>query len=78
MQEKFLFKGGLTELIAPMCKNEEIDYGMFREQIQFQLENGIRGLFLSGLTECMVTSLDEQIEMLKFTVKEVEIGRAHV
>lgn len=71
MQEKFLFKGGLTELIAPMCKNEEIDYGMFREQIQFQLENGIRGLFLSGLTECMVTSLDEQIEMLKFTVKEV-------
>ena len=72
MDNKYLFRGGITELIAPMDKEERIDYGLFRTQIHFQIDHGIRGLFLSGLTECMVTSLDEQIEMLRFTVKEVD------
>jgi len=71
MQKEYLFSGGITELIAPMDKNEEIDYGMFVEQIQFQLKAGIKGIFLSGLTECMVTSLEEQEEMIRVTVKEV-------
>ena len=71
MAEKYLFRGAITELIAPMDANENIDYELFGKQIRFQLEHGIRGLFLSGLTECMVTSLEEQIEMMRYTVREV-------
>lgn len=71
MQDTYLFRGAMTELIAPMDEHEEIDYGLFKLQIQRQLEAGIEGLFLSGLTECMVTSLQEQIEMLEVCVEEV-------
>lgn len=67
----YLFYGAITEPIAPMDKNEEIDYGLFELQVAYQLQFGIRGIFVSGLTECMVTSLDEQVDMLESAVKTV-------
>lgn len=71
MENTYLFRGAITELIAPLNAQEEVDYELFRQQIHRQLDLGIHGLFLSGLTECMVTSLQEQIDMLRFCVKEV-------
>lgn len=71
MSNGYLFRGAITELIAPLNAHEEIDYYLLKQQIHRQLELGIHGLFLSGLTECMVTSLQEQIDMLRFCVKEV-------
>lgn len=72
MDKKYLFKGAITELIAPFKENEEIDYDKFVQQIDFQLKAGIKGFFLSGLTECMILSLEEQVEMLRVTVETVK------
>ena len=57
--------------IAPMDKEGNIDYELLKAQVQFQLDHKIHAIFVSGLTECMVTSVDEQIEMLRETVKTV-------
>ena len=67
----YLFYGAMTEPIAPMDKEGNIDYELLKAQVQFQLDHKIHAIFVSGLTECMVTSVDEQIEMLRETVKTV-------
>ena len=67
----YLFYGAMTEPIAPMDKEGNIDYELLKAQVQFQLDHKIHAIFVSVLTECMVTSVDEQIEMLRETVKTV-------
>ena len=61
----YLFYGAMTEPIAPMDKEGNIDYELLKAQVQFQLDHKIHAIFVSGLTECMVTSVEEQIEMLR-------------
>lgn len=67
----YLFYGAMTEPIAPMDQSGNIDYGLFKYQIEFQLNHKIQGIFVSGLTECMVTSVEEQIKMLRAAVDSV-------
>ena len=54
----YLFYGAMTEPIAPMDKEGNIDYELLKAQVQFQLDHKIHAIFVSGLTECMVTSVD--------------------
>ena len=73
----YLFYGAMTEPIAPMDKEGNIDYELLKAQVQFQLDHKIHAIFVSGLTECMVTSVEEQIEMLRETVKSKQPGSGY-
>ena len=53
----YLFYGAMTEPIAPMDKEGNIDYELLKAQVQFQLDHKIHAIFVSGLTECMVTAI---------------------
>lgn len=76
--EKYLFGGAVTELIAPANENYQVDFGALDQEIDRQLEGGIRGLFVNGLaTECLVTTREEQLAMAAETVKRVR-GRVPV
>lgn len=76
--EKYLFRGAITELIAPANEDCEVDFGALDQEIDRQLEGGIRGLFVNGLaTECLVTTREEQLAMAAETVKRVR-GRIPV
>ena len=76
MAEKL--RGGFTAVITPFKKNQDIDYGKFKELIDFQLDNGISGIVPCGTTgESPTLTGDEQKKLIELTVKHVN-GRGKV
>lgn len=70
--DKFLLKGAVTEVMATFAEDESFDYSMYADQIDFQLDAGIKGIFLNGLAgEYLYTTYEEKVEMSKVAVKKV-------
>lgn len=69
--EKYLLKGAVTELVSTFDKNEDFDAKMFEDECAFQLEAGIKGLFIGGLaSESLTTTQEERIQMTEIAVKK--------
>ncbi len=76
--KNYLSKGTITELIATFDDNENLDLKMFADEVDFQLQAGVDGLFLAGLaSESLYTSQDERIAMTEVTVKKAK-GKATI
>lgn len=62
-------KGVFTELMTPFKDDGQIDFGMLEKEVDFQVENGIHGLFTNGLaSEAIMLDADELIETTKIVV----------
>jgi len=63
-------KGVYTALITPF-KNGEVDYEGLRQNIKFQINNGVRGILPLGTTgETPTLTRDEQDQIIKVSVDE--------
>ncbi len=72
-----LFKGSLTALITPF-RNGEIDESALRRLVDFQIENGTRGLAPCGTTGESVTMTEaEQDRVIEIVIDRVD-GRVPV
>lgn len=70
---KKLLKGAVTEVVATFNEDGSFNYDLFANQIDFQLEQGIKGIFLNGLAgEYLTTTWDEKVEMTKIAVKKCD------
>lgn len=68
---KNIVKGAVTELISTFDKDEKLDLGMYENEIDFQLQAGIKGLFTGGLaSESLFTTQEERVAMTKAAVKK--------
>ncbi len=68
---KFMVKGAVTELVSTFDDNEKLDLGMFENEVDFQLEAGIKGLFTGGFaSESLYTTQEERVAMTKVAVEK--------
>ncbi len=68
-----LFKGAFTAMITPMLPDGSVDYDGFRENVKFQLEQGIDGLLPLGTTaETPTLDEDEEVDLIKIAVEEAK------
>jgi 4-hydroxy-tetrahydrodipicolinate synthase len=73
-----MLQGAHTAIITPFNKDGSVDFGKYRELIEFQIENGIDGIVPVGTTgESPTLNNDEHMEVIKQTVNLVN-GRAKV
>ena len=64
-----MFSGALTAMVTPF-RDGRLDEDRLREQIDFQLKNGISGLVPVGTTgESPTLDVDEHIRVIEITVK---------
>lgn len=67
-----MFKGSFVALVTPHLADGSIDERRFRELVEFQIENGTRGIVPCGCTgEAATLSFDEQKRLIKITVEAV-------
>jgi 4-hydroxy-tetrahydrodipicolinate synthase len=72
-----MFSGAMTALVSPF-RGGKLDEGRLREQVEFQIANGIDGLVPVGTTgESPTLDFDEHKRVIKVTV-EVAKGRVPV
>ncbi|PID82067.1 MAG: dihydrodipicolinate synthase family protein [Clostridiales bacterium] len=65
---KHFIRGLITEVITPFKRNGDIDYNKMGALIDFQMESGVRNIFVNGLgAECHECSMEEKMELLKIT-----------
>ncbi|MEM3565122.1 MAG: dihydrodipicolinate synthase family protein [Candidatus Jordarchaeaceae archaeon] len=68
-KRSFLFKGAVTELLTPFTPRGEVDIELLKSEVQFQIDEGIGGLFVNGLaSECLIMDLDQRIAAAKATI----------
>jgi len=74
-----MFRGSFVAIVTPFSKDgRKIDYGLFRELLQWHLQSGTDGIVPAGCTgEAATLSHEEQVRLIEFTVKTVS-GRAKV
>jgi 4-hydroxy-tetrahydrodipicolinate synthase len=65
-----LFDGVTTALITPFLPNGGVDYEGFRQNLRFQMENGVRGLLPLGTTGETPTLSDAEKEKIVRLVAE--------
>ncbi len=66
-----LFRGVTTALITPFLADGEVDYEGLRQNVRFQIENGVRGLLPLGTTgETPTLNKDEQEKIVRLVVEE--------
>ena len=71
------FRGAITALITPF-RNGEVDYHRLRQQVRFQIEQGIDGLVPCGTTgESPTLAFDEHKRVIETTIAEAA-GRVPV
>lgn len=71
MKGKYLVKGAITELIATFADDESLDLGMYRNEVKFQINAGIKGLFVNGLSgETLYMTREEKKDVTKVAVEE--------
>lgn len=67
-----MFQGSIVALVTPMTRSGEIDYKALDEIVDFQLENGTRGIVVAGTTgEAMTLSSEELMGLWRRVVERV-------
>ena len=73
-----IFRGTATAIATPFNEEGRVDYNQFRDNIEFQIENGINAIVVCGTTgESPTLNTEEHIEVIKFCVDTVA-GRVPV
>lgn len=68
----------LTAMVTPFNENDELDFEATEKLVEHLIETGTDGLIIAGTTgESPTLTMDEQIELFKFVVKQVD-GRIPV
>ena len=66
------FKGIYTPIITPFSSNGEIDWDLYAEVIDWQIENGVAGVIVGGSTgEFYALSREERIQQFKFAAERI-------
>ena len=66
------FKGIYTPIITPFSSNGEIDWDLYAEVIDWQIENGVAGVIVGGSTgEFYALSKEERIQQFKFAAERI-------
>jgi 4-hydroxy-tetrahydrodipicolinate synthase len=66
------FEGIYTPIITPFANNGEIDWDVYAEVIDWQIENGVAGVIVGGSTgEFYALSKEERIQQFKFAAKRI-------
>ncbi|MCL2294674.1 MAG: 4-hydroxy-tetrahydrodipicolinate synthase [Spirochaetes bacterium] len=72
------FKGVYTALVTPFNNDGSVDFGAFKDLIEFQIKEGITGVLPMGTTgESPTLSHEEHVQIIEMTVKQVA-GRVTV
>ena len=65
-----VFEGAAVAICTPFLANGEVDYDKFKEQIEYQIENGTDAIVVCGTTgEASTLSHEEHLECIKFCVE---------
>ena len=68
-----VFKGAAVAICTPFHANGEVDYDKFREQIEYQIENGTDAIVVCGTTgEASCLSHEEHLECIRFCADVVD------
>ncbi len=68
-----VFKGAAVAICTPFLANGDVDYDKFREQIEYQIENGTDAIVVCGTTgESSCLSHEEHLECIKFCAEVVD------
>ena len=66
------FEGIYTPIITPFASNGEIDWDVYAEVIDWQIENGVAGVIVGGSTgEFYALSREERIQQFKFAAERI-------
>ena len=66
------FEGIYTPIITPFGSNGEIDWDVYAEVIDWQIENGVAGVIVGGSTgEFYALSKEERIQQFKFAAERI-------
>jgi 4-hydroxy-tetrahydrodipicolinate synthase len=66
------FEGIYTPIITPFANNGEIDWDVYAEVIDWQIENGVAGVIIGGSTgEFYALSKEERIQQFKFAAERI-------
>ena len=66
------FEGIYTPIITPFNDSGEIDWDMYAEVIDWQIENGVTGIIVGGSTgEFYALSKEERIQQFKFAADRI-------
>ena len=66
------FEGIYTPIITPFANNGEIDWDVYAEVIDWQIENGVAGVIVGGSTgEFYALSKEERIQQFKFAAERI-------
>lgn len=67
-----IFKGAGVAITTPFLENGEVDYDTFRDQIEYQIQNGTDAIIVCGTTgEASCLSHEEHLDCIKFCVEVV-------
>ena len=65
------FEGAITAMVTPFSQNGEVDYGGLRNNVRFQIKEGISGLLPLGTTgETPTLSAEEKEKVAKAVIEE--------
>ena len=68
-----VFKGAAVAICTPFFANGDVDYDKFKEQIEYQIENGTDAIVVCGTTgEASCLSHEEHLECIKFCADVVD------
>ncbi len=66
-------EGVMTALVTPFTEDGEVDYEGFRENLKYQMKNGIKGLVVLGTTgETPTLKPEEKEQLVKASVEEAK------
>ena len=66
------FEGIYTPIITPFTSNGEVDWDVYAEVIDWQIENGVAGVIVGGSTgEFYALSKEERIQQFKFAAERI-------
>ena len=67
-----IFKGAGVAITTPFKANGDVDYDVFREQIEYQIANGVDAIIVCGTTgEASCLSHEEHLDCIKFCAEVV-------
>ena len=73
-----IFKGAGVAITTPFKENGEVDYELFREQIEYQIAGGTDAIIVCGTTgEASCLSHEEHLDCIKFCAEVVNKLQRH-
>ena len=68
-----MFKGSGVALVTPFDKNNQVDYTVLKDLIEFQIKNKTDAIIICGTTgEASTLSFEEKEKIINFTVETVK------